>query len=471
MLAAEIRDGGALLGTALGEIAELARDVHKALARRVFGRLGASATPVRLLHDAISATAYGGSRLGVQVLPTLAGAMLAERAAPYAQSCYDSPRGHVAMSALSGVWGDRLAEHRPALAPVLAVRTHGGRLRHVPANVVHDLKDATTGNDTATSKIVLFVHGLGESERTWWSGAHRTWRDPRATYGSQLREERGWTPLYLHYNTGLHISDSGQLVADYLQDLVAEWPVPVTEIALVGHSMGGLVARSAAHQAHARQLTWVGALRHIVGLGTPHLGAPLEQWVNAGTHAMARVPETLPIAAWLNRRSAGIKDLRWGALLEDDWADGDPDDRVDRCAPAPLLPGVAYSMVSATLSRRPDGPFAHDLLVEHVSAHGTGRPDAARRIEFEVDRLFHIGGRSHFQLSNDVAVYDQLRSWLNGTAPSARADPQPQGSVIDTPSYRSCVVENPSDHASGGAARDRGVPGRALSSAAAGRST
>ena len=311
------------------------------------------------------------------------------------------------MSALNGFWGDRLAEQRAALAPVMSVRTHSGVLRRMPGNVVHDVV-------APTGRLVVFLHGLCESERYWWYGSERTWGDPDVTYGSLLHEERDWTPLYLHYNTGLHISENGRLLAGYLETLVDRWPVPVTEIALVGHSMGGLVVRAAAHIADDRELTWVRALRHLVGLGTPHLGAPLERLVNRGTHVMARLPETRPVATWLNRRSVGIKDLRHGSVLEADWTDFDPDDPLDNVTTATLLPGVAYSMVSATLSARPDGRLAHDLLVEHVSAHGTGRPGATRRLEFDVDRLLHVGRRTHFHLLNDRVVYAGLRSWLDG---------------------------------------------------------
>jgi hypothetical protein len=125
---------------------------------------------------------------------------------------------------------------------------------------------------------------------------------------------------------------------------------------------------------------------------------------------MSRLPETRPFAEWLNRRSVGIKDLRHGAVLEHDWFGLDPEDRLDRCNPATLLAGVQYSMVSATLSREPDGFFSHDLLVQHVSSHGTG-PN--RRIEFDVDRLFHIGRRTHFDLLIDPEVYAAIHAWLN----------------------------------------------------------
>jgi pimeloyl-ACP methyl ester carboxylesterase len=416
MRADEMRDSGALLGTALDEVTELARDVHKALAGRIFGLFGPAARPAHLLHDAIAATAYAGSRLTARAVPAAAGALAAHTGKANLDAYADTPRGHFSLSALNGFWGDRLADERAALAPVMSVRTHAGALRRMPSNVVHDVA-------APSGKLVVFLHGLCESERYWWYGSERTWGDPDVTYGSLLRDERDWTPLYMHYNTGLHISENGRLLARYLETLVERWPVPVTEIALVGHSMGGLVVRAGAHLADDHDLVWVQALRHLVGLGTPHLGAPLERFVNRGTHLMARLPETEPVAAWLNRRSVGIKDLRHGSVVEADWTDFDPDDPLDNVTAGTLLPGVAYSMVSATLSTRPHGRLAHDLLVEHVSAHGTGRPGATRRFEFDVDRLLHVGRRTHFHLLNDRVVYENLRSWLDGADGAADGMP------------------------------------------------
>jgi pimeloyl-ACP methyl ester carboxylesterase len=366
--------------------------------------LGAAAEPARLLHDGISAIAYTSTRVGVRILPPVIGFGAAQLVDPAASSAHDAPRGRFALGALSGFWGDRLAEQRPALAPVMRVRTHEGRLRRIPSNVAHDVRGAATG------RLAVFVHGLCESDLSWWLGAEKTWGDASITYGSRLREASGWTPLYVTYNSGLHVSANGRELAEQLAALVTAWPVPVTEVALIGHSMGGLVARSAGHQAVELRHAWAGSLRHIIGLGAPHLGAPLERFVTRGTHAMARVPETRPLATWVNRRSVGIKDLRYGAVVEADWAGFDPDACLDdRCTPAILLPGVTYSVVSATLSRKPYGPLAHDLLVQHGSAHGLG---PTRRIPFEADRSFHVGRRHHFHLLGDPSVYQRLREWL-----------------------------------------------------------
>lgn len=401
----EARDAGGLLGTALGELAEVARDVHKAVAARLFGLIGAPALPVKLLHDGISAIAYTSTRVGVRLVPAAVGIVAQARIAPAAPSLQEDPRGRFALGALSGFWGDRLAEQRPALAPAMSIRVHEGRLRRVPANVVHDLAERATG------RIIVFLHGLCENDQSWSLRAERTWGDRTATYGSLLREERGWTPLYVSFNSGLHISANGYELAEQLEELVRLWPVPVTDLTLVGHSMGGLVARSAAHQAAELGQEWVTSLRHLVGLGAPHLGAPLERAVNKGTRAMAKLPETRPFATWLDRRSVGIKDLRHGALVEADWSGFDPEDHVDNCTDVAFLPDVAYYSVCATLSREPTGrlPFLGDLLVDHASATGNG---PWRRLNFEVERTLHLGGKHHFQLLSDPAIYEHLRSWL-----------------------------------------------------------
>jgi len=413
MRADELRDTGSLTGTALGDIAGLTRGVHAAAAARLFGLLGRTqvtrpiSTPVRWLHDGIAAIAYTSTEVGVRYLPRAAGIVAAEFQDPASPSAHDSARGRFVLGAVSGFWGDRMKQEQESLAPPLRLRVHEGRLRRIPANVAHDAGDAATG------RLVVFTHGLCETDLCWSYAADKRWGDPATTYGSKLRDDDGWTPVYANYNTGVHISENGRELAEQLEELIDAWPVPVTETAIVGHSLGGLVARSAAHQAQERELRWVRSLRHIVGLGTPHLGAPLERFANWGTHRLARLPETRPFAEWLNRRSVGIKDLRYGALLEADWDGHDPDELLtDHCTEALLIPGVAYSMACATLSKAPEGWLAHDLLVQHTSAHGIG---PVRSIPFEPDRSFHLGGRKHhFDLLADPTVYAALRGWLAG---------------------------------------------------------
>jgi pimeloyl-ACP methyl ester carboxylesterase len=232
-----------------------------------------------------------------------------------------------------------------------------------------------------------------------------------------MQMDLGYTPLYVRYNTGLHISDNGRRLSELLDRTVSDWPVPVEEVVLVGHSMGGLVARSAIHYGQRDEACWTGVVRHVFCLGSPHLGAPLERAANAAGHALARLPETRPLAKLVNGRSVGIKDLRFGSCVEEDWCDCDPDEFLhDRCTEVPFLDCATYYFVGASLARDPEGLAARlvgDLLVQFPSAAGRGR---RRRIPFEIDAGYHVGGANHFQLLNHPAVYDQLVRWL-GRAP------------------------------------------------------
>src|SRR4051794_40009151 len=162
-----------------------------------------------------------------------------------------------------------------------------------------------------TPDIAVFLHGLGETEYAWG----------RPNYGERLSEDLGYTPVFIRFNTGRHISENGASLAALLDDLVAEWPVEVRRIALIGHSMGGLVARSACH----RGGEWCRHVKVTVSLGTPHAGAPLEQAVHMMSAALHAAPETRAFARFLRRRSAGIRDLRWGSLVDEDWRDIDPE--------------------------------------------------------------------------------------------------------------------------------------------------
>ena len=195
--------------------------------------------------------------------------------------------------------------------------------------------------------------------------------------------------------------------------MVKAWPVDVAEVVLVGHSMGGLVARSACHYGECDRAGWVGVTRHVFCLGTPHLGAPLEKGVNAAAWLAAIFPESRPLARLANRRSAGIKDLRYGSLVEQDWRDCDPDEFLrDRCTEVPFLPNAAYYFIGTTVTAQRHHPLARiigDLFGQFSSASGTGR---RRRIPFAKDNGRHLGGLHHFDLLNHPDVYHQIRTWL-----------------------------------------------------------
>jgi pimeloyl-ACP methyl ester carboxylesterase len=322
----------------------------------------------------------------------------------------NNPRGAALVAAVNGLIGDTLERRQSPLVQPMAVRVDGE-----PVGITRDELDAAY--PTATPRIAVFLHGLMETEFSWRWGSQRT----GDTYGEMLEHELGITPVYVRYNTGRRISENGRSLADLIEEVVAAWPVPVTEVALVGHSMGGLVARSAAYQADLDRKVWPTLVRQIISLGTPHMGAPLEQAVHYASAGLNLLPETRPFSRFLRRRSGGIRDLRQGSLVDDDWRDCDPDAlRAQAIAEVPLLEGATHCFVTATITRSPRHPLGRligDCLVLQASGSGRSR---TRRIAFEEEYGHHVGGAHHFALLNHPAVYDKLRVWLTSSSPRPR---------------------------------------------------
>ncbi len=395
------------LADAAGEgthvLTTLVRDLHWGIASRVFGLIGPVAKPLKLVHNGAAGFTYYAVDRALRGSLKGAGALAAEACADDEEGTLDSyPRVAGAIAALNGIYGDELAEQGNGLALAMQVRRHGKPVELTAPSVAAAFPDAT-------GRIAVFVHGWCMNDSAWQ-------RQPRngervRPYGPGLQDELGYTPVYLRYNTGLHISHNGRAVAGLLQQLQAVWPVPVEDIALIGHSMGGLVLRSACHYGTQQQHTWTDAIRQVVCLGSPHLGADLEKGVNAAAWALARLPETRAIASFLNLRSSGVKDMRYGACLDEDWSDCDPDEYLrDRCHEVPFLPTARYHFVATTARPRAVGILAGDHLVRARSASGVGK---SRRIPFEPEHGLTLTGLNHFDLLNHPAIYAKLVEWIS----------------------------------------------------------
>jgi len=402
----EVRSGGALLGDVLGEGVRSVGDVHGAIAERVFDALSPSAGSVRQVHDAIATTAYGASRLAHLVIPRLGAAVAAPFATAESASLTRAPFGRLAVGALNGLWGDRVERSYAGLAVPMTLRVGGAAVDLTEAGFAAAYPDAS-------GRIAVFVHGLMESEHSWAMASERWHGDPGVTYGSLLHSDLGLTPVFLRYNSGACLEDSAAALADLLDGLAAAWPVPLEEIVLVGHSMGGLVIRGACLAGAEAGHAWTDAVRHVFCLGSPHLGARLERGVDGLAGALQRLPETRPVARWLGSRSAGVKDLRYGVCLADDDRDHDAATFVrHRAEEMPFLEHPSYYFVAATLASDPQHPSAGrlgDLFVHLPSASGSGED---RHVGFLADNGAHFGGLHHFDLLNHPAVYDQLRTWI-----------------------------------------------------------
>jgi pimeloyl-ACP methyl ester carboxylesterase len=243
----------------------------------------------------------------------------------------------------------------------------------------------------ATGRVVVLHHGLCENESYWERGRERV----GTTYAETL-VDLGWTPVLLRSNTGLTVRENGAALTSLMDRLVAAWPVPVTQVALVGHSMGGLIVRAAGAVASDHPRPWTELVSDVITLGTPHLGAPIARGIGHGARGLARLPETAAFGRILDRRSVGVHDLVDG-LAED----------------VPPLPHARYRLVAATLTERERHPVGHvvgDLLVRPPSAYGRDRRGGEL---FPGADVLHLGRTDHFGLLNHPDVHQALREWLS----------------------------------------------------------
>ncbi|BBX17685.1 hypothetical protein CRI77_10170 [Mycolicibacterium duvalii] len=406
MRTADMQALGDVAAEGLTVLNNLARGMHRGIAGRVFTSIGPTARPVELVHDAIAGAVYDALGVAGHRLPPALSAWAASGLAFDDDPALDERPGIAeAIAALNGIYGDELAERGSALAAPMSLRVAG---RPVPLTA----QAITAAYPRPTEELAVFVHGLCQTESSWR-------RPPRPdadidddrSYGERLAEDLGFTPLHIRYNTGLHISTNGRDLDKTLTRLLEIWPVPVRRIALIGHSMGGLVARSACHYGREQNRRWTRSTSQVVCLGSPHLGADLEKAVNAATWVMARLGETRAIAELLNLRSDGIKDLRFGALLDDDWGEADPDEFLrNRCSEVPFLPTASHHFVATSAAPAALGAVVGDHLVRPSSAAGRGR---RRRLPFSEDAGLTMTGLHHFDLLNHPEIYAKIRHWLS----------------------------------------------------------
>ena len=376
------------------------RDMHQAVATRAFGatRVVGGKVP-ESLHNAAVTSIYGAISGFLRIS---SGSIRALAGRGIGRPVESTRRGRKIVAAVNGLIGDELRMFDDPQAIVMAVRRDGADIPVTGWQVA----DAFRGG---TSHVVVFLHGLCEDDESWSLGE----RTRGATYPSRLQADTDGTPVMIRYNTGLHVSENGKHLDALLQQLVEAWPVRVTRITLVGHSMGGLVARAATNHATASGQTWHHLVRDVVCLGTPHTGAALEKVAHVGSRFLRFWPVSTPFSNILESRSAGIVDLRHGYITRDEWEGQDLTAQwgLDRIAAAPL-PHAEYHFIASTLGasqRHPLSSVLGDLLVHFSSATGVGRSGPV----VDGARFEYVPSAHHFALLNHPRIADWLVEWLN----------------------------------------------------------
>ena len=352
-------------------------------------------------------TVRGTTRVVGQGADALLGGLL-----PAVADGDSTPERDALIAALNGLFGDHLADTGNPLALPMTVRVAGRAL---------DLSGATpigSALPQASGHVLVLAHGLCMHDGQWLREA----TDPAGEghdHGQALARALGASAVYLRYNSGRHVSQNGRDLAGLLDALVAHWPVPVQRLTIVGHSMGGLVARSACHVAQQQGLPWLARLRELVCLGTPHQGAPLERGGRLVDAALGLSPYAAPFARLGKARSAGITDLRYGNLQDADWQGRDRHaQRRDDRQPTPLPAGVNAYLVAATTAEDTQGLRHHligDGLVPLASALGRHRR-AALALTVPDAHQFIATRCNHFELLGRADVQAQMLAWLRAAA-------------------------------------------------------
>jgi pimeloyl-ACP methyl ester carboxylesterase len=318
-----------------------------------------------------------------------------------------------ALAVVNGFFGDRLADQGSTLAIPMTLRSKTGALTLDRDSLAHAFPQAT-------GRIVLLVHGLMANESIWEFPG-----DPHTTYGSLLARDHAVTPIYLRYNTGRHISVNGRELAGLLHRLASAWPVPVHDVSLIGHSMGGLVIRSSCHYAPATRSwravislrrSWISKTRRVVLIGVPNTGAPLEKFVNLTSTALwsLPIPTTRLVGLGLDTRSAGIRDLRFGAITDEDWLEQDPG-ALQRPVPHRVTTRKreAYLIIAGGITADTSHPLARvlgDTFVTSSSAAGTLSETTGEGL-FPGSIVRQFPKVTHLALAHRSDVYDEIDRW------------------------------------------------------------
>ena len=300
-----------------------------------------------------------------------------------------SPTREAVAAAMNGVLGDHFEKGENPLAINMSFRIDGQPL---------DANQLAEFIENASNNVTIMIHGLCMNDLQWTRDGHN--------HGDLLADELDHTIIYLHYNTGLHVSENGRKLAEKLDAIKLKKGMKLN---IVGHSMGGLLARSACYYAKESNQSWLSIIDKIIFLGTPHHGANLAKGGHWADVLLQISPYSAPFAKITKVRSSGLTDLRHGSIIDEDWQSED-----ERRIVA-LPENVACYAIATITSEKPTAKLSDkivgDGLVTINSALGIHQNI---QLDLNIAKQNQWTGHeiSHMQLLSSKQVYQVIKGWL-----------------------------------------------------------
>lgn len=376
---------------------DLVEDMH----RRVVHPPFLPSTPIQHLITSIAGVSYKSIKWSTRLIGYGVDKILGQFSTVIGEVKTTDER-EAMRAVLNGVIGDYLEKSENPLKITM-------QFRYDAKAIPLESKSIQKTLPTINGKILLMVHGSCMNDIQWTRKGHN--------HGTFLAKELDMTSIYLHYNSGCHISTNGKGFNALLEELVLHWPVPIEELVIIGHSMGGLVARSAIHYGQQQQKSWIKHLKKVIFLGTPHHGAPLEKAGNYVDVVLETIPYSKPFARLGKIRSAGVTDLRYGNLVDEDWQDSDRfkmhgDQRKNISLPDQVA-CYCIAGVAGKESKSKSSILIGDKMVGIKSALGQHKnPD--KILDFKKENTWIAYETTHSELLSNPEIYTKIKEWVSG---------------------------------------------------------
>jgi pimeloyl-ACP methyl ester carboxylesterase len=356
-------------------------------------------TTIQKLITSIASITYKNIRWSTLFIGSSIYKML-KKLTPAIGKIKDSDKKEIILSVLNGVIGDYLEEKENPLKITM-------QFRYQSKTLAIDPKSIKVAYPKVNGKILLMIHGSCMNDLQWTRKDHN--------HGKIIATELNKTPIYLKYNSGLHISSNGKNLNNLLEELVKNWPVPIEELVIIAHSMGGLVSRSALYYGEQNQKKWTQHVKKIVFLGTPHHGSYVERTGNYLDLILESIHYAKPFARLGKIRSAGVTDLRYGNLIDEDWKDDHRFEiKNDKRRNIQLSKQIEFYTIAAVIGNETTSlstQILGDTLVDVKSALGQHKnPD--KNLNFKKENIWISYDSNHLDLISNPKILNKIKVWL-----------------------------------------------------------